>query len=129
MQLVSFVLNLPWTIGLLIVSLLSYPINGAFHRKPLAIILNVRSFWYYTWCPSQKGVRAMTFGKVILLGPKLLKNDLEHELVHIKQHQREPFIHPILNQIELIRKGYRNNKYEMEAYAKSNSTYVGHKLK
>jgi hypothetical protein len=53
----------------------------------------------------------MTLGSVTLFGPKLLNNDLEHELVHIKQHKREPLIHPILNFIETLRHGYRQNKY------------------
>lgn len=66
----------------------------------------------------------MTLGNVILLGPKLLENDLEHELVHIRQHQREPLVHPILNFIETRRHGYRGNKYEEEAYSTTNSTYV-----
>lgn len=71
----------------------------------------------------------MTLGSVVLLGPKLLKNDLEHELVHIKQHQREPFVHPILNQIEILRHGYRENKYEHEAYSTTDSIYVEQPLK
>jgi hypothetical protein len=129
MQLLTFILNLPWSLALLVASIFSFPTRVKFHRSPLAVVVYVRSFWYYRWVPSQKGVRAMTLGNVILLGPRLLKNDLEHELVHIKQHQREPFIHPILNQIETFRRGYRKNKYEDEAYTTTNSTYIGHQLK
>jgi len=70
----------------------------------------------------------MTLGNLILLGPKLLDKDLEHELVHIKQHQREPLIHPILNEVEILRHGHRQNKYEKEAYSTSGSTYVGRPL-
>ncbi len=127
MQFVSFVLNIPWTIILLFASILSGPYKLTFHHEPFAIVIHVKGFWYYGWVPSQKGVRAMTLGNVILLGTHLLKNDLQHELVHIKQHQREPFIHPILNQIETIRRGYIKNKYEAEAYATSDSTYMGHR--
>jgi len=71
----------------------------------------------------------MTLGNVILLGPKLLDNDLAHELVHIQQHQREPFIHPLLNGVETLRHGYRQNKYENEAYTRTGSAHIGRRLK
>ena len=71
-----------------------------------------------------KGVRAMAMGNVILLGPNILDKDLEHELVHIKQYQREPFIHPLLYAIELLRFGYKNNKYEQEAYGRAGNVYL-----
>ena len=129
MQFLSFILNLPWTIALLVAGLLSLPYKLELHGSPFAIVIHVRSFWYYRWVPSQKGVRAMALGNVILLGPKLLENDFEHELVHIKQHQRAPFIQPVLNEIETVRHGYRQNKYEDGAYATTNSTYIGHQLK
>lgn len=125
MQLIAFIINLPWTLILLIAGILSLPRKIAIHHRPFAIILSVRSFWWYYWLPSKRGVRAMTLGSVVLLGPALLDKDLEHELVHIKQHQREPLIHPILSQIETWRHGYRQNKYEDEAYATTNSTYIG----
>ena len=66
----------------------------------------------------------MAMGNVILLGPNILDKDLEHELVHIKQYQREPFIHPILYAIELLKFGYRNNKYEKEAYGRAGNVYI-----
>jgi hypothetical protein len=125
MELISFILNLPWTIVMLAAGILSVPTKIQLHRKPFTIIIRVRSFWYYHWIPSKKGVRAMTLGSLVLLGPKLLNKDVEHELIHVEQHQREPFIHPILNLIETIKSGYRHNKYEEEAYTKTGSTYVG----
>lgn len=70
----------------------------------------------------------MTLGNVILLGPRLLDNDLQHELVHISQHEKAPFIHPLLNLVETLRYGYIHNKYEVQAYSISNSTYLGRKL-
>jgi hypothetical protein len=124
----TFILNLPWTIILIVASVFSVPNKVKLHHKPFAIIIYVRSFWYYRWIPSQKGVRAMTLGSVILLGPKLLQNDLEHELVHIEQHEREPLIHPIMNGIETLRHGYRQNKYETGAYSTSDSIHIGQPL-
>ena len=70
-----------------------------------------------------KNARAMTIGHVVLLGPNLENKDLEHELVHIEQYQRAPIIHPILYGLELMRRGYRNNKYEEEAYRKAGNIY------
>lgn len=66
----------------------------------------------------------MTLGNVVLLGPKPLPHDLEHELVHIKQNVRMPFVFPFLNQYQLCRYGYRNNKYEREAYEKAGNQYI-----
>ena len=129
MQFITFILNLPWTIALLIAALFSLPRKFELHHSPFALVIHVHSFWYYQWIPFQIGVRAMTLGNVILMGPKLLKNDYEHEIVHIKQHQRMPIFHPVLNAIETFRYGYKRNRYEREAYSTTNSTYVGHRTK
>lgn len=83
----------------------------------------MRSFWWLRIYA--KGARAMAIGNVVLLGPKLEKGDLEHELVHVEQWQREPFVHLFLYWIELARKGYRNNKYEVEAYDRAGNLYKG----
>lgn len=72
-----------------------------------------------------KRARAMAIGHVVLLGPKLEVKDLEHELVHVSQHQRVPIIQPILYAVELFKRGYRNNKYEIEAYQKAGNVYKG----
>ncbi len=125
MQVVASILNLPWTIVGLALAALSLPFNAAIHRNPFAFVFRVRSFWWYTWLPSKKGLRGTCNGVVILLGPKELQNDLAHELIHIEQYQREPFIHPFLYELEMLKKGYRQNKYEVEAYDKSDSVYIG----
>jgi len=65
----------------------------------------------------------MTIGHVVLLGSRVIDRDLEHELVHVHQYERMPLIHPILYWVELLRKGYRDNKYEVEAYRVSGSKY------
>lgn len=88
----------------------------------MAIIIHVRSLW---WHPA-RGIRAFALGNVIVLGGKLLPRDLEHEYVHVRQHMREPFLHPILSFIELRKKGLKSSKYEREAYEKANNTFVEH---
>lgn len=128
MQALIFILNLPWTIALILISPLFSPRKVELHSKPLAIIIYVQVFRYYRRLPGLSGVRAMTLGSVILLSPDILEKDLDHELVHIKQHQQVPFLHPILNLIETIKYGYLENKYEKEAYLLSGSTYVGYRL-
>ena len=63
-------------------------------------------------------------GHVVILGNKLKEGDLRHELIHVEQCQRIPVIFPILYCIELIRKGYQKNKYEIEAYQKAGNIYI-----
>lgn len=66
----------------------------------------------------------MSIGSVVILGGHLLRGDLEHELVHVEQSIQEPLIHPFLYTYESLRHGYRNNKYEIEAYKKVGNKYV-----
>lgn len=121
MRLTALILNLPWTILCLIGGLLALPSKIIFSRW--VIVLSVKSFWWYTWLPNMNGVRAMAMGNVILLGSNILDKDFEHELVHIKQFQKEPLIHPVLYLIETLRFGYKNNKYEKEAYGQAGNVY------
>ena len=125
--LLSFILNLPWTFEGFIAAILSIPKGVKFYNNPLAIIFNVKSFWWYTWKLSKKGTRAMTQGHIILLGPSIEPNDLAHELIHVRQYIQAPFIHKFLYNYQSIRFGYRQNKFEQEAYTKSGSSY--HTLK
>ncbi len=121
MQLIAFILNLPWTILGLILTLLSLPRGIEIRKKPLSIIFKVRGFWWYSWLPGKKNVRAITNGHIVQLGPLENPKDLEHELVHVEQAIREPLIHPLLYTIENMRHGYTENKYEKEAYEKADN--------
>ena len=66
----------------------------------------------------------MAIGNIVLLGSNILDKDLEHELVHVSQFEREPLIHPFLYQYQTFKYGYRNNKYEKEAYEKAGNVFV-----
>ena len=66
----------------------------------------------------------MAMGNIVLLGKNILDNDMEHELVHVEQFEREPFIHPFLYQYQNLVYGYKENKYEKEAYGKAGNTYI-----
>lgn len=111
-------LNAPWTSIALALALLSMPTQLETRRH--TIIIRTRTFW---WHPS-KGMRAMTLGNIILLGKATQQNDLKHELIHIEQHMREPFVHPILAAIQLAKYGPKNSKYEKEAYAKADNKFI-----
>ena len=118
---ISILLNGAWSVLALFAAVLSIPHRLQIHRKPFALIIFVRSFWW----KRTKGVRAAASGSVILCGPNLEVNDIEHELVHVEQYYREPFIHPFLYLYQSMKFGYRNNKYEVEAYDRSGSVYKG----
>lgn len=67
----------------------------------------------------------MAVGHTVILNPRVEDKDLEHELIHVEQFIRSPFIFPLLNLIELLRSGYRKNKYEDEAYTRAGNNYYG----
>jgi hypothetical protein len=120
-KLIAFILNLPWTILGLFVGLISIPERVRIDKENWAIILWVKSWWWTVlW---MKNARAATIAHVVLLGDRTENLDLEHELIHVEQYMRIPFVHPFLYYLELIRHGYGNNKYEVEAYRRSGNEY------
>ena len=121
MKILSFILNLPYTIMGLIMSLISIPKSMRFNKKLCAIIIKTGKFWW-AW-GYLKGSRATVFGNVVLLSKRVEDRDLEHELIHVEQYDQEPLIHPMLYFIERIKNGYRNNTYEVEAYKKAGNSY------
>jgi len=123
MQYIAFILNLPWNLVGIIIGLISIPKKVSIHLHPFSIIFTVRSFWWYKWMSGKAGVRAMTNGQIINLGPLEQQKDLEHELIHVEQAIREPLIHPILYMLESRKDGYRQNKYEDEAYERAGNKY------
>lgn len=120
---INSILNVPYSLIGLLVAIFSLPVKINFSKKYSALIINVRSFWYARGY--MKGTRAMTIGQVVLLGPNLENGDLEHELVHVDQYKRLPIIFPILYYVELFKRGYKENKYEVEAYSKAGNLYKG----
>lgn len=116
MDVVKYIVNLPWSIIALLLALISLP--RKLYATHHAIIVHITSFW---WLPTQ-GVRATTLGNIVLLG-KIEKNDLAHELIHIEQGMRLPFIFPIVAFIERLYHGPHDSKYEQEAYGKAGNTY------
>ena len=125
MKLVTFILNIPWTLIGLGAAFISLPKKFSINKNPFALIIYVRSFWFLSWMSFYKGVRGMALGNVVLLGRNSFPNDLEHELVHVRQSEKAPLVQPFLYFIETIKNGYKNNKYEVEAYSTTNSVYLG----
>ncbi len=125
-SLIIFILNIPFTLTGIIPMILSGPYHIRLIKNPYALVFKVKSFWWGFYF--YKKSRAMTIGHIILLGPRLLKNDMEHEIIHVKQCERYPFIFPFLYFYEAITKGYRKNRFEDEAYTLSNSIYEGSKF-
>lgn len=123
MKIIPFLLNLPFTLTGLIPLVLSVPYDVKFIKNQYAFVFKVKKFWWVFGY--LKKSRAMTIGHIILLSPGELKNDLEHEIIHVKQCDRYPVIYPFLYYYELIRKGPRLNRFEDEAYRLSNSVYEG----
>lgn len=122
MKLIRTFLNTPWNSLGVLLALLTIPRKVFFDSDSFAIIFKSKNIWWM-----KKSVRAATVCQIVILSDGALKNDLEHELVHVEQALRTPLIHPILYQIELLRKGYAKNKYEIEAYTRSQSKYVSKK--
>ena len=125
MKLTAFILNLPWTLIGLIASHFSIPKKIDLSKNHFAFVIHIRSFWWYSLLTGQKRIRGMAMGNIILLAPLADDLDLKHELIHVEQFEREPFIHFFLNWYQLVRFGYRGNKYEKEAYRRSGSRFYG----
>lgn len=117
---IAFILNLPWTVLGLLLGLLSIP--KSFHTRPGAIVIDITKFWWAFGY--MKGVRAAAMGNVVLLGSHVLPGDFEHELVHVQQHTKYPLIFPLLYYTELLRHGYRKNRFEEEAYSKTGNKFI-----
>lgn len=124
---IPFLLNLPYTIVGILAAVVCLPYSVSFHSQPYAIIFKVHKCWWAIGF--YKKMRAATTGHVILLTDKMTKNDLEHEIIHVRQYQKYPFIFPILYYYETWKKGYRNNRFEDEAYTVSGSYYHGNSTK
>ena len=125
MKILSFILNLPYTIVGLLLAFASLPIRVSFSSNPLALIVYTKTLWW-TNVGYMKGARAAAFGHVVLLGPKTEDKDLKHELIHVEQHQRRPLLQPFFYYYEQLTNGSdMNNKYERAAYERAGNVYKG----
>lgn len=72
-----------------------------------------------------KSPKGYALGHVVVIRDDISEDQIEkiiqHELVHVEQGERYPLIFPILSIIETFRHGYANNRFEMEAYDRSDT--------
>ena len=125
-RIILFILDLPFTIIGLVPVVLSEPYSLTLNKNPYALVFKVRKLRGLFGVP--KKTRAATIGHTILLGPRELKNDFEHEIIHVKQTEKYLVIYQPLYLYETLRHGYRKNRFEDEAYRLSNSVYEGEEL-
>lgn len=121
---ISFVLNIPYTILGLIVALFLSPARLSQTTDPRALVFHVRRAALFD-AGYMKKWRGMTIGHVVILNSRAEGGDMEHELIHVGQYAKFPIIFPFLYAIELIRNGYGGNKFEMEAYKEAGNRYGG----
>lgn len=121
--LMKIFLNFPLTLLGLLIAFSSLPTGIHFNNKPPAIIFSVNKLWWAKFWSHYQGLRACAIGNVVILGPNILNRDLEHELVHIDQHMKLTLLYPILYWLETQRMGYRQNKFEKEAYRVAGNPY------
>jgi hypothetical protein len=124
---IAFVLNLPYTLVALVMVLLLGPKQFSWNERRCALVFRVRRDSLPPFLP--KGWRGFALGHIVALNPKEEPNDLEHELIHVDQHRKYPLIQPGMYLFENLTKGYRNNRFEIEAYGKSGSIYRAGKPK
>lgn len=125
MNFLAILLNLPWSLIGLFTTILSVPKKVEFSKNPPAIIFHITSFWWYSWMPGLKGVRGISNGNVIQTSDQADEKDIQHELIHVEQFMRYPFIFAFMILYEQIRGGVgpAKNRFEKEAYGRSGSRY------
>jgi len=99
----ALLLNLPLTLVGVAIALVFVPRKFMLHHKPFALVFSVKHdslpFGYL------RGWRGMTVGQTVILNPRVEDKDLEHELIHVEQQIRAPFIQPFLYAFECMRVG------------------------
>ena len=62
---------------------------------------------------------AVTVGQTIVVHPdaRLTERLLRHEVAHVQQWRRDPLLFPLRYALQHLRRGYRDNPFEVEARA------------
>jgi hypothetical protein len=108
-----FILNIPWTI-LGFLSALICLIYKIETDKRGFIKVFVKRLWI-TEIFLGRRTYGLVLGNVIILSQYANEQILIHEMIHVKQFEKMPFIFPILYLYENYKNGYEKNKYEIEA--------------
>lgn len=121
--LLGLFINLPWAIVGFLGAIVSIPVKVEIEYKHLALIIWVRKL---PFLPSE--FSGWTCGHIILIKTKLRDHDVfslertkRHELIHVEQFDRFWGIFPLIYGVEHLRRGYRKNRFEIEAYTRSSN--------
>lgn len=121
MQKIAFVMNLPWSLLGFVYGLLLLPTSIKTDKLALVIVVKVRRLWVNEIFLGRK-VRGFTLGNTVLLSNIANDNTYNHEIIHVRQFTKAPFVFPLLYCLQFIKNGYKNNKYEKEACRESNKS-------
>lgn len=114
MQKITLAMNLPWSLVGLFYGLFALPRSIKTDKLTLVIVVKVRRLWVNEIFLGRR-VRGFTLGNTVLLSNVADDNTYDHEIVHVRQFTKAPFVFPILYCLEFIKNGYQDNKYEKEA--------------
>lgn len=117
MHYIKYLLNLPWTLLGLCNVIFCVPYKVEF-RKDAIVFRTLHLGLLQIYAPKGKGY---SLGNMVVVRRNASEKILHHELIHVEQHMRYPFICAFLYHYELLRLGYFNNKFEVEAYDRSDT--------
>lgn len=121
MKIVALILNFPWSLLGSFYGLILLPMSIKIDKTELVIIVKVKRLWLNEIFLGRK-VRGFTLGNMVLLSGMAESNTYGHEIVHIEQFTKAPLLFPLFYLIESMKNGYWANKYEKEAYQRTNSS-------
>ena len=111
MKIVSFFLNLPWSLFGLFYGFITVPRKMETGTLYLALIVKVRRLWINELFLGHR-VKGCPLGNVVLLSDAADSSTYNHEVVHLEQFTRIPLLFPLFYILESMKSGYRANKYE-----------------
>ena len=119
MKIIAFILNFPWSLLGLLCGLLSLPRNTKASKPQFVLVVNVKRLWINEIFLRRR-VKGFTLGNTVLLSDMADTSTYDHELIHVGQFMKAPFIFPLLYCFKSIKNGYQCNQYEKEACQQSN---------
>lgn len=124
-RVLKYILNAPYTAVGLLNLLFCVPYKLSFAKDALVFTCLTCGLAHVYGL----GVRGFATGNIAVVRRGQGQNIIDHELVHIEQYMRHPFIFGFLYLWE-SRRGYWKNKFEAEAYDRTNTwpnkAHIGH---
>lgn len=120
-RLLKYVLNVPYTLLGLYNLLFCFPYKIQLAKDAL-VFRSITCGLVHFGFPK---VRGFAIGNIAIVRRNEPKEIVSHELVHIEQYMKYPFIFGLMYLYEL-KKGYWNNRFEIEAYERTNTWPPNH---